>query len=133
MRILGCFFALLLLISVPAPSLAAEASASPWSPASILPFAAESVSLCSENASRLPALTEQSRPSSQAGLFPIRRCGACSSVYCRGVLVDGSCYQPGPAALVCLNVARLLRRRLSAVRLRWAELGRDVELGMYSV
>ena len=103
MRILGCFFALLLLISVPAPSLAGEASASPSSAASILPFAAEHPSLCLEDASRLPALTEQSPPPVLAGPVAPGRCGACSSVYCRGVRVDGSCYNGGPTALVCLN------------------------------
>ena len=102
MRILGCLFALLLLISVPAPSLAAEASVSPSSPASILPFAADP-SLCPENASRLPALAEQSQPASQTGLFPIKRCGACSSLFCKGALVDGSCYNGGSIALVCLD------------------------------
>lgn len=103
MRILGCVFALLLLISVPTPSLAGEASASPSSPASILPFAADP-SLCLENASRLPALIEQNLPLLQAGPFAIKRCGTCSSVYCRGVVVNGSCYNGGPTALVCLDV-----------------------------
>jgi hypothetical protein len=103
MRFLGCVFALLLLISVPAPSLAGEASASPSSPASILPFSADNPFLCHENASRLPALTEQSPPPLPAAITLPRRCGACSSVYCAGVRVDSACYNGGPAGLVCLD------------------------------
>jgi hypothetical protein len=106
MRILGCVFALLLLLSIPAPSLAGEASASPSSPASILPFAADP-SLCLEDASRLPALTEQSLPLLLAGPFVIKKCGTCSSLYCRGVAVDGACYNGGPTALVCLDAGRV--------------------------
>lgn len=104
MRFLGCVFALLLLISAPAPSLAGEASASASSPASILPSGANP-SLCLEDASRLPALTEQSLPPLPVGLFPIRRCGTCSSVYCRGVVVNGPCNNGGPGTLVCLEVS----------------------------
>jgi hypothetical protein len=101
MRFLGCVFALLLL-SAPAPSLAGEASAPLASSASILPFGADHPSLCLQDASRLPALTEQSLPPSPAAFVP-RRCGICSSVECRGVTIDGSCYNGGPIALVCLN------------------------------
>ena len=103
MKFLGCVFALLLLISVPAPSLAGEANASPSSPATILPFGADQPSPCLEDASWLPALTEQGLPPLPAGPV-IRRCGTCSSVYCRGVVVDEACYNGGPTALMCLDV-----------------------------
>jgi len=100
MRILGCVFTLLVLISVPASSLAGEVSESPSSPASILPFAADS-SLCLAGALPPSVSIEQSLPAS--GPIAIRRCGACSSVYCRGVAVNGACYNGGPGALVCVD------------------------------
>jgi hypothetical protein len=103
MRFLGCVFALLLLISVPAPSLAGEASASPSSSASILPFSADDPSFCHENASRLPASTEQIPPPLPAVIVPPGRCGACSSVYCAGARVDSVCYTGGSSFLICLN------------------------------
>lgn len=103
MRFLGCVFALLLPISIPAPSLAGEASASPSAPASILPFSADDPSLCHENASRLPAVTEQSPPPLPAAVVLPKRCGACSSVYCVGARVDSTCYNGGGSFLICLD------------------------------
>ena len=103
MKILGCLFALLLFISVPAPSLAGEASASPSSPASILPFSTGEPSLCHENASRLPASTEQIPPPVPAAIVLPGRCGACSSVYCVGARVDSTCYTGGATYRICLN------------------------------
>ncbi len=87
---LSLLFALLL-ISVPAPSLADEVTTSPLPPASALPLAAD-LPFCLENAPQLPASTEKGPPASPAA-FPIPQptCGACSSWDCRGVALSRPC------------------------------------------
>jgi hypothetical protein len=105
MRISSCFFALLFLISLPAPSLAGEASASPPPPASVLPSAAD-LPFCLEDAPRLPASTEQGMSAlPTAILFPQPRCGACSSWDCRGIALFSQCANGKPySGIVCVDI-----------------------------
>ena len=84
---------LLLLISVPAPSLAGEANASLSQPAAAPDFFAPS---CPEDAQQPSVSTDQSLPALPAALFPRPKCGACSVSSCRGVTLYALCLNGQP-------------------------------------
>ena len=98
MRIASCLVALvlLLLVSLPAPSLAGEASF----------FAVESPS-CPGEAPLSSISTEQGVQALPAaiGLPPRPQCGACSTWDCRGITLYTQCANGKPySGLVCVDI-----------------------------